>query len=615
MKTFVAILFLLFATLKFEVSLAQSKDDLDLAEAYYNNNEFEKAVALYDKLYSQNPNNSAIYVKYITVLESLKQYDKAEKVIKKTLKLHPDDFTFYIDLAKLYELKGDEKKASEQYDATIKNLKKDPEAIRKLASLFSQTNQIEKAKMVYEKGNNILNAPHYFDIELAAIYGKQGKPKVMMDLLLNALDIDVTRIQEVKNLMQPLLVDENLSLELQTQLYKRIQKSSNNLMMIDLLVWSYLQSHDFEQAITQMIAIDKRLKEGGQRVMQNAESAFDESYYNDAINGFKYVADLGDDYPYYFQAKSWLLKSRKAKITNTDNYTKTDLDVLKNEYLSYVSRFNPNISNQQMYANTVCDLAQLEALYYHNVDTAILILNDLTSKYINSQSINKAKIDLADYYLINGDKWESTLLYSQVDKAMPGEQLGELAKYKNAKWSYYFGDFEWAQSQMEVLKGSTSELIANDALDLSIFIVENLGKGDDSIMNSVAMQMFANADLLVFQNKKNEAFKLFDSISILFKDNNLEDDVELAKAKICVSNKDYQQAISHLDNIIIKFGEDILADDALFLKATLLETKLNNKKEAMEIYSTILSKYQGSTFVNEARKHFRALRGDKLNEN
>jgi len=129
------------------------------------------------------------------------------------------------------------------------------------------------------------------------------------------------------------------------------------------------------------------------------------------------------------------------------------------------------------------------------------------------------------------------------------------------------------------------------------------------------MQMFANADLLVFQNKKNEAFKLFDSISILFKDNNLEDDVELAKAKICVSNKDYQQAISHLDNIIIKFGEDILADDALYLKATLLETKLNNKKDAMEIYSTLLSKYQGSTFINEARKHYRALRGDKLNEN
>jgi outer membrane protein assembly factor BamD (BamD/ComL family) len=128
------------------------------------------------------------------------------------------------------------------------------------------------------------------------------------------------------------------------------------------------------------------------------------------------------------------------------------------------------------------------------------------------------------------------------------------------------------------------------------------------------MQMFANADLMVFQNKKEEALKLFDSITILYKENNLADDIELAKAKICVSNKQYEKAISHLDNIIIKFGEDILADDALYLKATLLETKMNNKKEAMEVYTILLSKYQGSTYVNEARKRFRALRGDKLNE-
>ncbi|MFM2226326.1 MAG: hypothetical protein RJA07_2528 [Bacteroidota bacterium] len=614
MKLFFKILLFSLVLLKYEISLAQTSDDLDLAEAYYNNNEFEKAVALYDKLFTKNPDNTAVYDKYVKVLESLKQYDKAEKVIKKVQKLHPDDFTFYIDLAKFYELKGDEKKATEQYDATIKHLKADPDAIRKLAALFMQTNQIEKAKMVYEKGNTILNAPHYFDIELATIYGKQGKPKMMMDLLLAALDVDATRIQEVKNILQPLLTDGNLSMDLQTQLYKRIQKSPNNLMMIDLLVWSYLQSHDFEQAIIQIIAIDKRLREGGQRVMQIAESAYDEKYYNDAINGYKYVADLGDDYPYFFQAKSWLLKSRKAKIENTDDYTTADLNALKSEYLSYIAKFNPNINNQQMYANTVCDLAQLEALNYHQVDTAILILNDLIAKFIDTRSINKAKIDLGDYYLMQGEKWESTLLYSQVDKALPGEALGELAKYKNAKWSYYFGDFEWAQSQMEVLKGSTSELIANDALDLSIFIAENLGKGDDSIMNIGAMQMFANADLLVFQNKMDEAWKLYDSIKILYKENNVEDDVDFAQAKICIRKKQYDKAVVLLDNIIIKFGEDILADDALFLKATLLETKLNKKKEAMDLYADLLSKYQGSTFVNEARKRFRALRGDKLNE-
>jgi tetratricopeptide (TPR) repeat protein len=529
--------------------------------------------------------------------------------------LHPDDFTYYIDLAKFYELTGNAKKAEEQYDATIKNLKADPDAIRRLAALFAQQNQIEKAKMVYEKGAKILNAPHYFDLEIATIYGKTGKVKLMMELMVNALEQNPTRMQEVKNVLQPFLTNDAAAMDLQTILYKRIQREAGNLMMVDLLVWSYLQRKDFEQAINQIIAIDKRTKGGGERVVQIAESAFDEQFYDAAITGYSYVVNLGYEYPFYFSAKSWLLKAKKEKILTTDNFSTTDLVSLKNEYLSYIKQFGKNTNRQQLYAQSVCDLAQLEAFYFFDIDTAILIVNNLIEKTaLDNTSLNKAKLDLGDYYLIKGERWESTLLYSQVDKALPGDALGDLAKYKNAKWSYYFGDFEWAQSQMDVLKSSTSDLIANDALDLSIFITENLGSGGDSILNIGAMKLFAAADLLQFQNKTSKAMLLYDTLLLLYKENNLEDDVDFAKAKICIKQKQYEKAIGYLDNIIIKFSDDILADDALFAKAQLLEMKLNKKSEAMDVYTDLLTKHQGSTFVNEARKRFRALRGDKLTE-
>ena len=607
-------IFILIITINLQ-SHAQSQDDLDLAEAYYNNNEFEKAVALYDKMFQKNPNTTSIYEKYLKVLESLKQYDKAEKLIKKQLKNHPSDFTFTIDLAKLFELEGDIKKANEQYDNTIKQLAADPDAIRRLATLFANMNQIEKSTLIYEKGNKLLNSPHYFDLELATIYGKKGNVKKMMELLLNALDQTPEKIQEVKNILQPQLTNDDAATDLQTFLFKRIQKESNNLLMIDLLVWSYIQRKDFDQAITQIIAIDKRLKEGGERVLPIAQSAFDEEFYDAAINGYKYVADLGDNYPFYFQAKSWLLKTRKAKVINSDNYTNADLQFLKTEYLNYIKQFNAGGNRQNYYASTVCDLANLEALYFHKLDTAILVLKDLLqSQSLNLISMNKAKLDLGDYYLMNGDKWESTLLYSQVDKAMPGDALGEMAKFKNAKWSYYFGDFEWAQSQMDVLKSSTSDVIANDALDLSVFIIENLGAGDDSLLNINAMKLFAKADLLTFQNKLDDAWKVYDSCRLIFKNSNLDDNIDFAQAKICVKRKQFEQAIKFYDNILLKFGDDILADDALFAKADLTENKLRNKTEAQKLYQDLLVKYPGSTFVNEARKRFRRLRGDKLEE-
>jgi hypothetical protein len=45
----------------------------------------------------------------------------------------------------------------------------------------------------------------------------------------------------------------------------------------------------------------------------------------------------------------------------------------------------------------------------------------------------------------------------------------------------------------------------------------------------------------------------------------------------------------------------------------LYENKLKDPAKAMELYQDLLTKYPGSLFVVEARKRFRALRGDVLN--
>ena len=48
----------------------------------------------------------------------------------------------------------------------------------------------------------------------------------------------------------------------------------------------------------------------------------------------------------------------------------------------------------------------------------------------------RAKLDLGDIYLLKGEPWESTLLYSQVEKDMKEDPLGHEAKLRNAKLSY-----------------------------------------------------------------------------------------------------------------------------------------------------------------------------------
>lgn len=224
------------------------------------------------------------------------------------------------------------------------------------------------------------------------------------------------------------------------------------------------------------------------------------------------------------------------------------------------------------------------------------------------ESVAKAKLALGDYYLMNGDRWEASLLFSQVDKDFKEGQVGEYARYRNAKLSYYAGDFQWAQEQFKILKGATSKLISNDAIDMSVFILDNLGMDT----TDVTLQMFAEADLLAFQNKYNEAIHKLDSIKILFPDHSLDDDVLYTKAQIYRKLRRSDEMITMYQTIIDKYPEEIRADNALFELAEIYQTLLNEPEKAKALYEKIFVDYSASTFAAEARKRFRILRGDEL---
>src|SRR5262249_39209495 len=160
-------------------------------------------------------------------------------------------------------------------------------------------------------------------------------------------------------------------------------------------------------------------------------------------------------------------------------------------------------------------------------------------------------LQMGDYYLIAGKMWDASLTYSQVDKEFKQDFMGEDARFRNAKLAYYRGDFDWAQRQLTILKSATSELIANDALYLSVLITENV---EDS--NLVPLQRFAYADLLLFQNKDKEAETLLDSLTKAYPKHPLNDDILMLRANIAIKHRNYEKALGYLETIHKQYGED-----------------------------------------------------------
>ena len=597
---------LLFATFALLPLLAPAQDS-KLAQQYYQDGEFEKAAVLYEKLYVQNNKNDFYFDRYIECMLASKKFGEVENALKKELKEAPDNIRLYVTYGNLYERQFQEEKAKEQYEKAIKKMPADQYQITRLAGAFSNLAKYDEAIQAYETGGQLLKDKEVFSFNLAELYRRKGDVPKMLENYLNSISSYPERLNTVKSQLQRYVVTPEDYAELQAQLYDRIQKDPNAFHFTELLQWVFIQTKDYKNALRQAKALDRRLNENGARIYQLAVTAFNDRDYDAAIASYDFiVTELGYASPFFLDSKRESLRSRRLKLVEGYSYTEPELREVEKAYEDFLNESG----RSKVTASIIAELADLEAFYLNDLDKAIALLVEMIAyPGIDARIQATGKLSLGDFYLMKDEIWESTLLYSQVDKDFSEDQLGHEARFRNAKLSYYNGDFQWAQAQFDVLKSSTSKLIANNALDLSVFIMDNLGLDT----TDTALRLYAAADLLTFQNRFGAAFAKLDSLLMAFPKHSLEDDVLYARAKVYSKQRKYDQAIALYQQIVEKYPEEIRADNALFEMAELYELQLNDTEKAMQFYEKIFLDYSGSTFSIEARKRFRRLRGDNLN--
>lgn len=580
--------------------------DSKLAQQYYGNGEYEKAAMLYKKLFDKNNNNDFYFNRYIESLINNESFAEAEESLKKELKKNPKKVQWYVTYGNLFERQFMDEQAKEQYGKAIKKLPADRFSVTKLANSFISLTKYEQAIQVYEKGAELLKDENIFAYNLGDLYRRKGDTPLMIKYYLNSLQHNPSKLPSLKTMMQRYLVSEEDYDELQTQLYEKIQDNNEAVEFPELLTWVFIQRKDYKNALRQVKALDKRLNENGSRIYDLAGIASNAKDYDAAIEAYDYmIMEKGERSTFYVDCKRELLTCKRKKLVAGFDYTEEDLRDLERQYEGFLTEFGKTKST----ASIIVELADLEAFYLNDLDKAIGLLKDLTTyPGIKKSTMAKAKISLADFYLMKGERWEATLLYSQVDKDFKDDQLGHEARFRNAKLSYYMGDFQWAQAQFNVLKASTSKLISNDAIDLSVFITDNLGL--DTTITS--LELYSNADLLIFQNRFEEAFDKLDDLRRDFSDHALVDDVLYAEADIYMKKREYLKAAEKFQRIIDNHLEEIRADNSMFKLAELYENQLNDPEKAKALYERLFIEMSGSTFAVEARKRYRKLRGDEI---
>lgn len=588
--------------------LSAQETDLDLAEYYFKQGEFASAKLYYQEIYKRNTTNR-VHEKYLQTLIALEKYDEAEKIAKKKLKRTIDKATGHQDLGVLYKTIGEYDDADEQFSLAVKELQSGRSNATKLARRFITLSEFEFAEKTYAKAKKISVDGYPYFYEMANLKGQMGDHEQMVDEFLNLLEASPNYAQSVQNSFNRTLnVVENTEKAemLKGKLLTKIQKVPEEPIFSELLIWLFQQEKKFSGALVQAKALDMRLKEDGLRVFNLGQLAKKNEDYTTAKDAYEYVVSKGSSNSYYISARLELLKTLKIQVTSGYTYSVEDINALELAYKDALLELGESSSTVMM----MKELAHVQAFFGDKSEEAIDVLNralEIPGVYDNVRAF--VKLELGDILVYEGNVWEASLLFSQVELDFKEDALGHEGKFRNARVSYFTGDFEWAQSQLDVLKASTSKLIANDALDLSLLITDNLAL--DTIYKP--MELFAQADLFIYQNQFELAVEKIDSILTEYPAHSLTDEIHFSKFKIYQKKGQFERAANELDQILLFYSDDIVADDAIFNLAEMNENVFNDYTRSSELYEMILTEYSNSLYAVEARKRYRRLRGDNIN--
>jgi tetratricopeptide (TPR) repeat protein len=586
----------LFFYILFFFSLTVFSQSEQLAHNYFDRGEFEKAIVLYEDVLKAQPYNHQVFQKAVACYQQLKQYDKAEKLIQSRIdKLKQDNL--YVELGYNYQLQKNQEKADKNYAIALDKIKENPNNVYGVANAFEQKVLVEKAIQAYEMGKS-LNPNLNFDYQLALLQGQMGNMELMTDKLLDFAFSNPMNLPLVQNQLTRFITEdsqENFNNYLKKTLLLRTQKTQD-IFWNQFLSWYFVQQKEYGKSFIQEKAIFKRNPDNFYNIINLAKLAVQEDETATATEILNFILQNTQDLELQMEAQYQLVSMEIDKATAKEhNAIKEKLSLLLKQY---------GISPYSIHLQILS--AHFDAFHLKQFDSAKATLDKALELPLNNYQKAEVKDELADILLLNEKFNQAILYYAQIESDLKNDEIGHQSSFKMAKASYFKGDFDWAQKQFKVLKSSSSQLIANDALELFLLISDNTV--EDS--TQVALKKFSRADFLMFQNKTTEALTQFKTILEQHKGQTIEDETLLKIGQLYEKQNEFQQALNFYQQILDNHKESIYTDEALFFSAEIYRKQLLDNEKAKALYEKVIFNHQDSIYFVDARTNYRKLRGD-----
>ena len=587
----------IFTYLFFFCSLISFSQNELLAQNYFDKGEFDKATSMYEELDKKQPGNFYFTQKLVSCYQGLKQFDKAEKLLlsKKEKSNQPN---FFVELGYNAQLQKNQTKADSYYKKAIDAVEFQPNYAYQIGQAFEQKSLLQQAYNTYgigQKANSSMN----FDYQMALLQGQMGNLDVMVVKLLDYSYSNVNSTLNVQNQLVLFMQDDAENVfanSLKKELLLRTQKTQD-IYWNQFLSWLYVNQKEYNKAFIQEKSIYKRNPESFDDIIQLAQICVNEKDNETAQAIFQFILQNTTDESTILNAQYFLLKNEIANA-KLENYP-----AIQSKFDTLLTQFgeSPFSVDLQILA------AHFKAFYQNDFENSKLLLDKMMEMPLNVRQKAKVKMELADVLVYNEKFNQAIIYYAQIQNDLPNDEFSHEASMRMAKTSFFKKDFDWAKKQAKELKQASTQLIANDAVELFLLISDN--EVEDSL--KVALQDFSKADLLEYQNKPKEALEAFLQILVKHKGQSIEAGTLYKVGRNYEKLGNFAKAITYYQTILDHHKDGIYTDEALFYSAEIYNKQLNDPEKAKSLYEKVVLEHPDSIYFTEARKQYRQLRGDK----
>lgn len=576
-------------------SIAFSQDQL--AQNYFDKGDFEKAIISYEELLKNQPSNSNYFIKYIECLQQTKQLDKSEKVILDRIEKYKQG-NLLVELGYNFRLKKDEVKAKKYFDFAIDKIKKVPSEVYGIANCFEKKIILDYALLAYQTAS-LTDSKMNFNYQMALLHGQIGNTDLMIETFLSESFTNPNMLLSIQNQLSRFIAEDTQELfkpQLKKALLLRSQQSQD-VFWNQYLSWYFVQQKEFGKAFIQEKSIYKRNPESFANIVNLAQLSVEENDRETANEIYSFILENTLDQGLKIKANYFIQKLKIEKATEIDHLIiSQDLENLVKQF--GVSPYSLALQKLQ---------AHFTAFNLNNPEAGKEILKTALNLPLNQYQIADIKMEMADILLFQERFNQATIIYTQIEDDLKNDSVGHDASLKIAKTSYFQTDFVWASKQLKALKSASTQLIANDAIDLFLLI------NDNTVADSTqtALKKFAHADFLLYQNKPKDALAEYQKILKDHKGQEIEPVTLFRIGKIFENQGDYAAALSNYQMIIDGFKECIYVDEANYFAAEIYNLQIKDVEKAKKHYEEIIFKHEDSIYFTDARRKYRAIRGDK----